>query len=312
MMNSRRPVIVQASINGSSAKQNGRFPRTPEEIAETALNCIQLGASIIHNHIDLSKSTVEEAVSRYKAGWQIILERCPDALLFPTIHFDSTSGKTNFEHIEPLVKSGLLRLSFCDVGSVCFVEDMPDGLPHGATIYGNSLTHVTSIMDLYRRLAIGVIVNVYDFTGLRHFLFLHQAGRAPHSAIVNLYLARDPNPDGQPTFVGLPPSRAAILLCVDMLKGSGLPWSVTLFGGDLIEDRLAGYVLEMGGHLTVGLETYGGHRHPSNEELVSEAGDFCRAYGLRTATPEETADLLHLPQRGGVGTALQDRRGLQN
>ncbi len=33
---------------------------------------------------------------------------------------------------------------------------------------------------------------------------------------------------------GLPPTRNALLAYLDMLEGTGLPWSVSVWGGDLM------------------------------------------------------------------------------
>ena len=47
------PVVIEAAINGFTTKAaNPNVPRSPEEIAATAMACIQAGASIVYNHND--------------------------------------------------------------------------------------------------------------------------------------------------------------------------------------------------------------------------------------------------------------------
>ncbi len=47
------PLIIEAAINGGTPKErNPNVPRTPAEIAEDGLRCLEAGASIIHNHND--------------------------------------------------------------------------------------------------------------------------------------------------------------------------------------------------------------------------------------------------------------------
>jgi 3-keto-5-aminohexanoate cleavage enzyme len=65
-------------------------PVEPREIVADALACMEAGAAIIHNHIDLSGVSVERAVERYLEAWRPVLDVRPDALLYPTIHFDAS------------------------------------------------------------------------------------------------------------------------------------------------------------------------------------------------------------------------------
>src|SRR5260370_4310250 len=70
---------------------------------------------------------------------------------------------------------------------------------------------------------------------------------------------------------GLPPTRNALLAYLDMLEGTGLPWSVSVWGGDLMTTPIAQLALELGGHLHVGIEEfYSSQPSPTNKELVPE------------------------------------------
>ena len=47
-------VIVEAAINGTTTKdRNPHVPRRPDEIARDALDCLQAGAAVVHNHLSL-------------------------------------------------------------------------------------------------------------------------------------------------------------------------------------------------------------------------------------------------------------------
>jgi len=81
-----------------------------------------------------------------------------------------------------------------------------------------------------------------------------------------------------------------------MLEGTDLPWSVSVWGGDLMETPIARLALERGGHLHIGVEEfYSPDRSPSNEELMREAVELCEKVGRPVATTAETAALLGLP-----------------
>jgi len=84
-----------------------------------------------------------------------------------------------------------------------------------------------------------------------------------------------------------------------MLEGSNLPWSVSVWGGDLMQTPIARLALERGGHLHIGLEEfYSPERSPTNEDLMREALELCEQVGRPIASLSETAKLLGLPQGG--------------
>ena len=95
---------------------------------------------------------------------------------------------------------------------------------------------------------------------------------------------------------GLPPTRHALLAYLDMLEGVDLPWSVSVWGGDLIATPIARLALEYGGHLHVGLEEfYSPERTPTNEALVREAAELVARVGRPLANSAAAARVLDLP-----------------
>jgi 3-keto-5-aminohexanoate cleavage enzyme len=75
-----------------------------------------------------------------------------------------------------------------------------------------------------------------------------------------------------------------------------LPWSVSVWGGDLMRTPIARRALERGGHLHVGLEEhFDPARKPTNEELVREAVALCAEVGRPVASCSEAAAILGLP-----------------
>jgi uncharacterized protein (DUF849 family) len=104
---------------------------------------------------------------------------------------------------------------------------------------------------------------------------------------------------------GLMPTESGLLAYLDMLEGSGLPWSVSVWGGDLMQTPIAKLALERGGHLHVGVEEfYAKERSPSNEELIREARALCEKVGRPLASFAETRALLGMaPFAGGAAPA---------
>jgi uncharacterized protein (DUF849 family) len=95
---------------------------------------------------------------------------------------------------------------------------------------------------------------------------------------------------------GLPPTAHALLAYLDMLEGTGLPWSAAVWGGDLMATPMARLALERGGHLHVGLEEHYDPAHsPTNLELVEQAATLAAEVGRPLATTEQAVELLGLP-----------------
>ena len=287
------PAIIEVAINGATTKErNPNVPRTPDEIAADALACIEAGAAIIHNHIDLTGISEAEAAERYLEAWRVVLAERPDALWYPTVHFGTP---LSLEHLIPIAASGLLRLCLTDPGSVNLGGLNDQGVPLGGLVYANSFADIARAFDICRELQLGPSLAIYEPGFLRTTLAYWRAGRLPEGAMVKLYFSAERGPLGAP--FGLPPTAKALEAYLEMLEGCDLPWAVSAHGGDVVATEVAPLALERGGHLHIGLEFYGGDRKPTNVELVAEAVELCEKSGRPVATPEQAAAIMRLPRR---------------
>ena len=190
-----------------------------------------------------------------------------------------------------------LRIAGWDPGSTNLGGPGPDGLPSGV-VYGVSYDDVKYGFAFCERLRMGASLGIYEPGSLRTTLAYARAGKLPRGTLVKLYFGGDYGIFATQPGVsfGLPPTLRALDAYLEMLDGSGLPWSVSVWGGDLMATPLARAALERGGHLHVGIEEfYSPERSPSNEELVREAAALCAQVGRPLATSAEAATLLALP-----------------
>lgn len=293
-MMSDAPVIIEAAINGVRRKQqNPNVPRTPEEIITDSLACLDAGASIIHAHNKALRVTGPEAVEDYVAAWVPILEQRPDALWYPT-GMVSDSSEVRLAHHEALADLGLLKIAFVDPGSANTGWTDDDGLPSGP-VYVNDYAHIRAAFGQCERRGLAPSVAIYEPGWLNTTLVYHRAGRLPKGAMIKLYfgdtwglMARS-----EGVSFGLPPTEHALLAYLDMLEGTQLPWSVSVWGGDLLATPVARLALERGGHLHVGLEEF--HvpgRQPTNVELIEEAVALCEEVGRPVADCAGAAAIL--------------------
>jgi uncharacterized protein (DUF849 family) len=290
-------LILEVALNGlTSPEKNRHVPRSPAELRTDALACLEAGAAILHAHSPDMRATGAEAARDYLAAWAPLVAERPDVLWYPTL-CQGAGMATMTSHWEPLAREARLRIGAFDPGSTNLGLPGEDGLPSGV-VYGVSYDDVRAAFAACERLALGPSLGVYEPGALRTVLAWRRAGRLPRGTLVKLYFGGEYGLFATRPGVsfGLPPTARALDAYLELLEGSGLSWSVSVWGGDLFATPIARLALERGGHLHVGIEEFfSPEREPSNLELVREAAALAAAVGRPLATPAEAAKLLDLP-----------------
>ena len=291
-------VIIEAAINGETKpERNPNAPRKAEEIVADVFRCLDAGATIIHAHSDEIMRTGRESADGYLAAWRTILAERPDTLWYPTLGAGKDM-KESISHVEYLCDELDMRLGLCDPGSTNIGGPDEDGLPVGM-VYSNSYEDVRVCFEQAERRRIGPSLAIYEPGWLRTVLAFYRAGRLPQGAMVKLYFGGDYGLFGTEPGVsfGLGPTEHALAAYLDLLEGTDLPWSVSVWGGDLFETPLARQALERGGHRHVGLEEhFPPPPKPPHEEIVQQAAALAAEVGRPVADARETARLLDLPR----------------
>jgi uncharacterized protein (DUF849 family) len=292
------PLIIEASLNGVRTRgENPHVPLAPAEIRADARRCAASGASIIHAHSDDITLTGEAAAAAYLEAWRPLLNERPSMLWYPTFALASEYA-ARIGHIELISREAPLPLMAVDPGSTNIGVPGADGLPTGSP-YVNSYEDISSAFELCERLRLGPMVAIFEPGFLRTALAHHLRGTLPSGALIKLYF-------GDGVSFGLPPTRPALLAYLEMLEGTGLPWAVSVWGGDVLATPIAQLAVERGGHLVVGLEPFADpNRTPTNVELVTEAAALAAKVGRPVAGEAESRALLGLPVAPGVSSAAR-------
>ncbi|MBV1877175.1 MAG: 3-keto-5-aminohexanoate cleavage protein [Pseudomonadales bacterium] len=292
------PVLLECAINGETRpERNPNVPREPEAITADVFRCLDAGATVIHAHNGNIRQTGEAAAERYLAAWRPILEQRPDTLWYPTLGMGANMAES-ISHIDYLAAEIDLKLGLCDPGSTNIGAPDADGLPVG-NVYVNTYEDVKVCFAQAERHHIGPSLAIYEPGWMRTVLAFHKAGRLPAGAMVKFYFGGDYGLFASKPGVsfGLAPTVNSLLAYLDLIEGTDLPWSVSVWGGDLFDTPIARRALELGGHLHVGLEE---HFHPeykpTNEQLLNQASALCAEVGRPVANTAEAGQILKLPK----------------
>lgn len=294
-MNSTGPVILEAAINGVTTRErNPSVPRTPAEIAAEAIRCIEVGASIIHNHNDdpvIDMITPTHEAAPYVEAWSTVLARHPDVFLYPTMTGGGphTTIEKRYGHLPQIAAAGVLRMGIVDPGSVNIGSFEADGAPGaGDVVYLNSNADIRYMVDTCTALGVPVSFSIFDGSFMRTAVAYIRSGRIPHGGQIKIFFGSNYTP------FGIPATVAGLEAYLDMLGDCPLPWSVALPGGDILETEVGRLALERGGHLRIGLEDYAGPGQPTNVEILERARKLCQDVGRAIATPTQTKELMQL------------------
>ncbi len=302
-MSQRGPLVITASINGDRSKQdNPHVPRTHEEIVASALACYDAGASIVHAHPLDRKLVGEAAAQDYLASWRPIRQAQPGAIWYPTLTKE-LGGEIS--HILALDDAIGMEFGCVDPGGVPFARLDDQGLP-GGYYYANSLDSIRADFATLRARRLGVQLAVFEPHYLRIVMACHAAGALPEGAVINLYFGGPHGvfgPNSMP--FGLKPTETALRAYLELIGDSGLPWTVSVWGGDLFDSPLPDLAIALGGHVMVGLEPYfHPDRQPRNEEMVARVVAMAKAAGRPVADREQTLEVLRAPRRAGMNAQV--------
>jgi len=291
-----QPLIIEVAINGVGGKErNPNIPRKPDEIIVDALQCIDAGANLIHAHNEDINLSGQAAADDYLAAWKPIISQRPETLWYPTLTASGNSA-TSLEHIEIIQRELPLHIAPVDPGSTNIGSLDEHGLPVGR-VYANSYEDIRTAFDFCSRHSLGPALAIYEPGFLQTTLAFYRADSLPTGTMIKLYFGGEWGLMAKVkglTF-GLPPTANALKAYLDMLEAVDLPWSVSVWGGDLMATPLARMALELGGHLHLGLEEfYDPQRQPTNKELVEEAVALAAAVGRPIASIAEAKTIMSL------------------
>jgi len=269
-------LIITAAITGSRITREitPHIPITPAEIVQSAYECWQAGASIVHIHVrdpDTGQGTQDVEVFR-----QVVepLRQKTDLILCLT-----TSGipGRNLPTEDRIAPVGLKpELASFDAGSINL----------GGTVFINSPEFLDRAAEKMKATGVKPEIEIFDLGMIITSLRMRDQGKLDAPLHFQFVM-------GTPW--GAPATPKAFLHLLEHIPDNST-WSIIGIGqGHLPMSMMA---LAMGGHIRVGLEDniyYSkGVLAESNAQFVARIVRISREYGREIASPDEARGILGL------------------
>jgi 3-keto-5-aminohexanoate cleavage enzyme len=273
------PIIITVALTGAVPEKSKypTLPTEPEEIAEQALVCAELGASTVHLHMRDERGIQVQDSERLLQTLRLIRAENPDLVICATT---TSRGSTSLdERLTPLTLPA---------------EDLPDmvSLTMGSynTPIGINANPYDEIEALSARMmAVGVApeLEVFEPGMLYTYFRMRRDKKISTPAIINILLGVDGASAASPR---------ELIHMVDLVP-RGVEWAVAGIGS--YQKPMVWLGALLGGNVRVGMEDdpRGEHSGWSNTDSVARAVRIAHDVGRGISTTQETRERLNLPRR---------------
>lgn len=286
-------IIVSCAVTGGAdtADLNPAVPVTPEEIANSAIEAWNAGAAITHCHVrdpETKKGTysvdyfteVYERISASDADVIINLTTGTGGTFMPgedepRIGDPSSMFMKPEDRVEHVEK---LRPEICslDIATMNF----------GQRVFINTPQHLAVMAERIKKVGVKPELECFD---------------VGHVVLAN-HMIKEGMIDSPPMFqlcLGIPwgaPANPETVIHMRNMLPEGANWAA--FGISRFQMPIAAAVIQLGGHVRVGLEDNlyleRGVLAPSNAALVEKAVKIIELLGYEVASPDEAREILSL------------------
>jgi 3-keto-5-aminohexanoate cleavage enzyme len=276
-------LIITAAITGSRIMRKiaPNIPITPEEIVQSAVECWEAGAAVVHIHVrDPETGLGTQSLEIFKQVVEPLQEKTNLILCLTTSGIPGRNLPTE-ERLAPLELKP--ELASFDAGSINL----------GNSVFINSPEFLESAAKKMKDMGVKPELEIFDLGMIVTCLRMKNAGKLAEPFHFQFVLG---TPWGAPA---TPES----LLHLHRHIPENSTWSVIGIGkGHLPMSMMA---LIMGGHIRVGMEDniyYSkGVLAKTNARFVERIVRIAGEYGREVAAPDEARRILKLPQPGKAG-----------
>lgn len=297
-----RKVFITCAVTGGGSTQDRspHVPRSPKEIADSAIAAARAGAAVVHCHVrdpetgaprrdphlyrevtDRIRSADVDVVLNLTAGMggEVVMGPPDQPLPINEKLTDMVGADARLEHIAEC----LPEICTLDCGTMNFLE--------GEFVMMNTPNMLRSMAKKIADLGVTPEIEVFDTGHLWFAKQLVKEGLLPNPALIQLCMGI---PWGAPNDLG------TLMAMVNAIPKTWT-WSAFSLGRDQIPYGAAAVLA--GGHVRVGLEDNLFLRKDvlaTNEQLVEQTVTMLDAMGASIMTPQEVRAQLGLTKRSPV------------
>lgn len=266
-------------------------PVTPEQMAASAKEAYDAGASVIHVHF----RRLEKGLGHLPTWDPDIAAAVCDGIraACPGVVINMSTGVVGDDIAGPV---GALRrvrpeIAACNAGTLNYLKVRSSGQwAWPPMVFDNGVAKIQRFLDVMLEIGAKPEYECFD-TGILRSVPMYVASG----------MVKDPRPPEVNLVMGVAsgmPADPALLEVVHRYVPDGSPWQVTAIGREEIWP-LHRRTAELGGHLRTGLEdTFyleDGSRCRGNGDLIANLVRVAEQAGRTIATPAETRQILGLP-----------------
>src|SRR5215469_12186392 len=250
---------IEVALNGAFGRESQPgIPVTSEEIIKDGVDCIKAGASVLHAHpLDHERGRQNndlETCLRFVSG----IREKTDAIIYPGL-------VPTAANLEPFAKRGLLDWAGIDPSSTNFLRLGSDsGQLFTDGVYANPIPHTRSALRLAHEYGFHPSYACFEPGFIRMGAELHRLEPDTPTPVYRYMFSSG-------FAFGFPPEQWALESYVKLTEAvaPGAPWMVAGLAVDVLP--LIPRVVELGGHIRVGLEDAAYHCPHKNVKLVELA-----------------------------------------
>jgi len=269
-------VIITAAITGSriTRDQTPYIPYTPEEIAQSAIECWNAGAATVHIHVrDPETGLGTQDLELFRQVVEPLREKTDLVLCLTT---SGIAGR-NLPIQERLISLELKpELASFDAGSINL----------GGGVFSNPPEFLDEAAKVMREKGVKPEIEIFDSGMIVTALRMRDKGKLDEPLHFQFVLG---TPWGAPAT-----PKSLLHLCEHIPENA--TWSVIGIGKGHLPMSMMGLI--MGGHIRVGMEDNiyykQGELARTNAQFVERIVRIAREYGRDVASPEEARALLGL------------------
>ena len=272
-------MIITAALTGAvpTKSKYPKLPTEPNEIAETALSCAELGVATVHLHMRDKRGLQSQDPERLLETIRLIRQGNPELIICAT----STSRGSN-SLAERLTA---LRLPAAYLPDMLSLTLGSYNTPTGPNV--NPREGIEEIAMALKETSVAPELEIFEPGMLYTYFRLRKTEKIEKAAIVNILLGVD----------GASPASARELLHIVDLVPRGIEWAVAGIGAFQKHTVWLGAI--HGGNVRVGMEDdpKGQFDGWTNQDSVKRAVHAAHAVGRAVATPLEARVRLGLASR---------------